>query len=79
MMSSKPLIALIALYQLSLGALTGPRCRFHPTCSEYAKEALRRHGALRGAALGLARLARCHPWHAGGNDPVPAAPGEADA
>lgn len=79
MTPSKPLIALIALYQLSLGALTGPRCRFHPTCSEYAKEALRRHGALRGAALGLARLARCHPWHAGGVDPVPAAPGEADA
>lgn len=79
MTPSKPLIALITLYQLSLGALTGPRCRFHPTCSEYAKEALHRHGALRGSALGLARIARCHPWHPGGRDPVPAAPGEAEA
>lgn len=53
------------------GPLRGPRCRFHPSCSAYAVEALRRHGALRGGWLALRRLLRCHPWNAGGIDRVP--------
>ena len=50
-----------------------PRCRFHPSCSSYAVEALERHGALRGSWLATRRLGRCHPWNAGGLDPVPPA------
>ncbi len=64
-------LALIRLYQLTLSPLFGTRCRFHPTCSAYAHEAISRHGFLRGAGLGLRRLLRCHPFHAGGIDPVP--------
>jgi putative membrane protein insertion efficiency factor len=48
-----------------------PRCRFHPSCSQYALEALAVHGAVRGSWLAVKRVARCHPWHAGGLDPVP--------
>jgi putative membrane protein insertion efficiency factor len=62
---------IIRVYQLTLSPLLGPRCRFYPSCSQYALEALRAHGALRGCALALRRLLRCHPWHAGGYDPVP--------
>lgn len=64
-------IALVRIYQWSVSPLIGPRCRFHPTCSDYAVEALSRHGALRGAGLTLRRLSKCHPWHPGGVDPVP--------
>ncbi len=63
--------ALIRLYQRTLSPLLGPRCRFYPSCSQYALEAIRRFGLLRGMALGVARLARCHPFHPGGFDPVP--------
>jgi len=63
--------SVISLYQLIISPLLGNRCRFHPTCSEYAKEAIALHGMLRGAWLGARRLARCHPWHDGGFDPVP--------
>jgi putative membrane protein insertion efficiency factor len=59
--------------------LLGPRCRFYPSCSQYALDALAVHGTLRGGALALYRLARCHPWHPGGYDPVPAAAGSATA
>jgi uncharacterized protein len=62
---------LISLYQLLISPLLGNRCRFNPTCSQYAKEALEIHGVWRGSWLGLRRLARCHPWHDGGFDPVP--------
>jgi len=64
-------IALIRAYQLAISPLVGPACRFWPTCSVYAAEAIRRHGVARGMALALARLLRCHPWRPGGFDPVP--------
>jgi uncharacterized protein len=65
------LLALIWLYQRSFSALMGRDCRFYPTCSAYTAGAIRRFGALRGTALGAARVCRCHPWAAGGYDPVP--------
>lgn len=60
-------------YQLFISPLLLPSCRFLPTCSEYAAEAVKRHGALRGSVLALRRLARCHPWGGNGYDPVPGA------
>ncbi len=68
---SAPLVALIRLYQRFLSPLLGPRCRYHPSCSEYAAQALRRHGILRGSLLSGWRLLRCNPWSHGGHDPVP--------
>ncbi|MBK1701164.1 membrane protein insertion efficiency factor YidD [Thiococcus pfennigii] len=67
----KLLIALIKAYQYFLSPLLGNHCRFYPSCSHYAVEAIERHGALRGGLLTIARLSRCHPWHEGGVDPVP--------
>jgi len=58
-------------YQLLISPVLGPRCRFHPTCSEYAREALRRFGLLRGGWLTVRRIVRCQPFCAGGYDPVP--------
>lgn len=66
-----PLLLLIRAYQLAVSPLLGSRCRFHPSCSEYSLDALRRYGALRGLWLAMRRVARCHPWHPGGYDPVP--------
>jgi len=63
----------IRLYQWLLSPILGPRCRFAPSCSAYAVEAIERHGVVRGGWLALRRVARCHPWHDGGYDPVPAA------
>ncbi len=60
-------------YRYFVSPLLGPACRFHPSCSEYAEEALLRHGTLRGSWLTARRLCRCGPWHPGGHDPVPAA------
>ncbi len=68
---SKLLSFLVLGYRYSLSPLLGMHCRFHPSCSAYALEALERHGALRGGWLAVGRLARCHPWHPGGHDPVP--------
>jgi uncharacterized protein len=68
------LIGLIRGYRLLLSPWLGSACRFEPTCSLYAIDALQQHGAAAGSALTLARLARCHPWCAGGCDPVPAQP-----
>jgi uncharacterized protein len=58
-------------YQLVVAPLLGPTCRFAPSCSAYAMEAIRRHGPLAGSRLALRRLGRCHPWNRGGYDPVP--------
>lgn len=58
-------------YQLAVSPLLGPRCRFYPSCSQYALEALERFGVLRGTYLAARRLLRCHPFHPGGYDPVP--------
>lgn len=65
------LVGLVRAYQYVISPWLGRNCRFAPTCSEYAIEALRRHGALRGGWLALRRIGRCHPWGAGGYDPVP--------
>lgn len=68
----KPLlIALVKGYRLFFSPWLGSSCRFEPSCSIYSLQALQRHGAARGSYLTLARLARCHPWCAGGPDPVP--------
>jgi putative membrane protein insertion efficiency factor len=65
------LAGLIRGYQTVLSPLLPPSCRFHPSCSQYALEAVTRHGALKGGWLAARRLARCHPFHPGGYDPVP--------
>ncbi len=65
------LIALIRLYQLALSPFIGNQCRFTPTCSHYAREAVEKHGALKGGWMALRRIGRCHPLHPGGHDPVP--------
>jgi uncharacterized protein len=62
---------LIRAYQLALSPMLGPRCRFYPSCSQYALEAIESHGALRGSWLTARRICRCHPFHDGGFDPVP--------
>jgi putative membrane protein insertion efficiency factor len=64
----------IRAYQLSLSPVLPGQCRFHPSCSEYARQAILRFGPLRGGGLALKRLARCHPWCVGGVDEVPDAP-----
>ena len=65
------LIRLISAYQSSLSLLIGNQCRFHPTCSQFTKEAIQIHGSMRGSWLGIRRICSCHPFHEGGFDPVP--------
>jgi putative membrane protein insertion efficiency factor len=69
---------LLRFYQLAISPLMTPSCRFHPSCSNYALEALQVHGAAKGSWLAARRVCRCHPWHAGGHDPVPPLPGNGD-
>jgi len=64
------LVSLLKFYKAAVSPWLPPSCRFVPTCSEYACEAIQRHGALRGSWMGLRRLLRCHPFHSGGYDPV---------
>ncbi|EKQ70132.1 hypothetical protein OsccyDRAFT_0403 [Leptolyngbyaceae cyanobacterium JSC-12] len=65
------LIGLIRSYQLFISSITPPRCRFQPTCSQYAIDAIANHGILKGSWLATLRICRCHPFHPGGYDPVP--------
>ncbi|MGO1315901.1 MAG: membrane protein insertion efficiency factor YidD [Cellulomonadaceae bacterium] len=65
------LIGVLRVYQLVLSPMTGPTCRYYPSCSEYAVRAIRRHGVLRGSGLAAWRLLRCNPWSLGGVDDVP--------
>ena len=71
-LGARALAGLIALYRRWVSPLTPRRCRFEPTCSAYALEAIRTHGALRGSVMALRRIGRCHPFAGGGIDPVPA-------
>jgi len=66
-------LALWALtaYRYAISPMIGPVCRFYPSCSQYAEQAIRRYGLMRGAWLAVRRILRCNPWHCGGHDPVP--------
>jgi len=68
---SRAFIFLIKCYRYLISPLLGPRCRFSPTCSDYACQALAKHGVLKGGWLSLHRVCRCHPWNPGGYDPLP--------
>ncbi|BBH15601.1 MULTISPECIES: membrane protein insertion efficiency factor YidD [Chromobacterium] len=68
---SRLFILLIRFYQLAISPWLAPRCRFQPTCSSYAIEAVKKHGALKGGWLAARRIGRCHPWGGSGYDPVP--------
>ncbi len=67
----KLVIIFIKFYQYSISPLLGRNCRYYPTCSAYAVEAVEKYGSLKGTALAIKRILRCHPFHAGGFDPVP--------
>ena len=71
---ARALLAAIGFYSRAISPALPPRCRFYPTCSAYAAEAIERHGAVRGTGLALRRLLKCAPWHPGGVDPVPGPP-----
>lgn len=65
------LLWVLHAYQYTLRPMLGANCRFYPSCSDYARDAIERYGAARGSWLAARRIARCHPYHAGGYDPVP--------
>ncbi len=65
------LIFMISCYKVCLSPFIGTHCRFYPSCSSYAQEAISEHGVVKGSYLALLRLSKCHPWHEGGEDPVP--------
>ena len=65
------MLLLVRGYQLGISPFLGQNCRFYPSCSQYAMEAIGQHGALKGGLLSAKRLCKCHPWHPGGVDPVP--------
>lgn len=67
---TKMLLGLISIYQRTISPILGPKCRFRPTCSEYMIQALQKYGFVKGTWLGLKRIARCHPFHPGGYDPL---------
>lgn len=73
------LIGLLRLYRALISPLYGQVCRYHPSCSAYALDAVSEHGSMRGSWLAVKRLGRCHPWAAGGYDPVPSAGNPASA
>lgn len=73
-----PLLGLVWLYRTAISPLLGANCRFEPSCSEYASEALRLHGGIKGGWLALQRICRCHPWGGSGYDPVPPAENQHD-
>ncbi len=73
------LIGLLRLYRFAISPLYGQVCRYHPSCSAYALEAVTLHGSIKGSWYAVRRLARCHPWAAGGFDPVPGSPRAAQA
>jgi len=66
-----PFLFLIKLYRYTLSPYIGNQCRFYPSCSHYAEDALKEYGAVRGIILAIKRIFRCHPWHEGGYDPIP--------
>jgi putative membrane protein insertion efficiency factor len=68
---TRVLIWLIKGYQIILSPFFGQQCRFSPTCSQYALDAVTKYGAMRGAFYAVRRLLKCHPWHSGGHDPIP--------
>jgi uncharacterized protein len=74
-MIKRALLAVIRFYSRAISPALPPRCRFYPTCSAYAAEAVERHGAARGTWLAVRRLVKCAPWHPGGVDPVPPSTG----
>ena len=69
--AARIILFLIRAYQVGISPWLGPACRYEPTCSAYAEQAVRKHGAARGSWLALRRLLRCHPWGGSGHDPVP--------
>lgn len=70
-MLARIIVFCIRFYQRAISPLTGPRCRFIPSCSAYAVEAVQEHGAFKGSLLAIVRIGKCGPWHPGGFDPVP--------